>query len=152
MNGSYGSLTLNADGSYSYVLDNSNVTVQALGANETLSESFTYQISDGNGGFDTAALTITINGMNDGVEAIADTNEINEGNANPVTGDVLLNDIDIDGDKISVTQVNGDQNNLGQPLNGIYGSLTLNADGSYSYSLDNSSPVVQALAANETLT
>ncbi len=150
--GSYGSLTLNADGSYNYSLDNSNANVQALGSNETLSETFTYQISDGQGGLSNSTITITINGTNDGVEAVVDTNTINEDDLNPATGNVLSNDVDIDGDPMNVTQVNGDANHVGQPLNGIYGGLTLNANGSYSYSLDNSNPVVQALAINETLT
>ena len=65
LDGSYGSLTLNADGEYSYTLDNSDPAVQALGANETLTETFTYTITDGDGDTATTTLTITINGTND---------------------------------------------------------------------------------------
>ncbi|WP_439899045.1 VCBS domain-containing protein, partial [Pseudomonas putida] len=39
---SFGSLTINADGSYRYVVDNSNATVQALSPGQTLVEQFTY--------------------------------------------------------------------------------------------------------------
>ncbi len=63
--GSYGSLTLDADGEYSYTLDNSDPAVQALGATETLAETFTYTITDGDGDTSTTTLTITINGTND---------------------------------------------------------------------------------------
>ena len=35
---------------YSYSLDNSNPTVQALGSGETLTETFSYTVSDGQGG------------------------------------------------------------------------------------------------------
>ncbi|HET6525359.1 VCBS domain-containing protein [Sphingopyxis sp.] len=63
----YGTLTLNADGSYSYALDNANSAVQGLSAGQTLTETFTYTITDGDGDPATTTLTIIINGANDGV-------------------------------------------------------------------------------------
>ncbi|MDT7530621.1 VCBS domain-containing protein [Sphingopyxis sp. SE2] len=63
--GSYGSLTLNAGGGYTYALNNGNAAVQALGVGETLTETFTYTITDGDGDTSTTTLTITINGTND---------------------------------------------------------------------------------------
>ena len=63
--GAYGTLTLNANGSYSYVLNNANPTVQALSPGQTLTEVFTYTLLDNDGDSDTATLTITINGSND---------------------------------------------------------------------------------------
>ncbi|WP_207859792.1 Ig-like domain-containing protein, partial [Volucribacter psittacicida] len=43
LTGNYGSLTLNADGSYSYTLDSANAAVEALkGKSDTLTESFSY--------------------------------------------------------------------------------------------------------------
>jgi VCBS repeat-containing protein len=62
----YGNLTLNADGSYSYVLDNGNSTVNALKAGESLLEVITYTIADGDGDTSTATLTITVRGTTDG--------------------------------------------------------------------------------------
>jgi len=63
--GAYGSLTLNADGSYNYVLRNSSAEVQNLMAGETGYDTFTYTVSDGKGGTDTATLTISVNGAMD---------------------------------------------------------------------------------------
>jgi VCBS repeat-containing protein len=63
--GSYGSLTLNADGSYSYAVDNSNADVQALTAGATLADTFTYTVKDPSGLTDTGQLVVTINGAND---------------------------------------------------------------------------------------
>ncbi|MCO7237236.1 VCBS domain-containing protein, partial [Cobetia sp. Dlab-2-U] len=63
--GTYGSVTIAEDGSYTYALDNSNAAVQALAEGEVITETFTYEISDGQGGTDTALLTVTINGTND---------------------------------------------------------------------------------------
>jgi VCBS repeat-containing protein len=64
--GSYGSLNWAADGSYVYTLDNANPAVQALGVGQSLTDTFTYTLSDGQGGSDTATLTVTIDGTNDG--------------------------------------------------------------------------------------
>lgn len=71
--GLYGTLTINADGSYSYELDDSNAVVNALTAADRLTDSFTYTASDGSGGSDTATLTITVNGINDGPRIDLDT-------------------------------------------------------------------------------
>ena len=70
--GSYGSVTLNADGSYSYVIDNTNATVEALNVGGTLTDSFSYQVSDGQGGVASATLTVTIHGTDDAPVAVAD--------------------------------------------------------------------------------
>ena len=61
----YGILNIDDAGDYTYDLDASHPTVVALAAGDTISESFTYEISDGEGGTDTAVLTITIVGSND---------------------------------------------------------------------------------------
>ena len=47
---------------------------------------------------------------------------------------MLANDADpIPGDTLTVTAVNGQSDDVGQTLAGNYGTLTLNANGSYSY-------------------
>ncbi|TBU74781.1 hypothetical protein DNJ99_23640 [Pseudomonas daroniae] len=66
--GQYGTLTLHADGSYSYQLDNANLDVQGLIVGEELEEVFTYTLTDADGDDSVATLTITVNGTNDGVE------------------------------------------------------------------------------------
>ncbi len=63
--GTYGAVTVAANGSYSYLLNAANPAVQALAAGQTLTETFSYTINDGNGGVSTSTLTITINGAND---------------------------------------------------------------------------------------
>ncbi|WP_226699900.1 DUF5801 repeats-in-toxin domain-containing protein [Qipengyuania gaetbuli] len=67
LQGLYGTLTLNADGSYSYELDNTNETVQGLDETESLTEVFTYTLTDGDGDDSVTTLTITINGADDPV-------------------------------------------------------------------------------------
>jgi VCBS repeat-containing protein len=71
--GAYGTLVLSASGSYAYTVDNANPTVNALKTGQTLTEVYTYTLSDGHGGADTAQLTITINGRTDGAPTITPT-------------------------------------------------------------------------------
>ena len=63
--GQYGTLVLNANGSYTYTLNNANPAVNALNANQTLKDTFSYTIQDGDGTPASANLTITINGVTD---------------------------------------------------------------------------------------
>ena len=55
-------LTINPDGSYDYDPNNS---FEGLAVGESDMDSFTYTISDGEGGFDTATVMLTIVGVND---------------------------------------------------------------------------------------
>ena len=73
----HGTLTLNPNGGYSYLLDNTNSAVQALNNGQTLLDTFTYTISDGQGGTASANLDITITGITDlnGALTIGDSRE-----------------------------------------------------------------------------
>jgi VCBS repeat-containing protein len=61
--GTYGTLTLNANGSYTYVAD--QAAADALSGTQTATDIFTYTVSDGKGGTDTAQLSITVNGQDE---------------------------------------------------------------------------------------
>jgi VCBS repeat-containing protein len=63
--GTFGTLTLAADGSFSYVLDASAPSTMALGAGQVASEVFTYRVRDSRGLTDAGQLTIAIKGVND---------------------------------------------------------------------------------------
>ncbi len=65
LSGAYGSLTLAAGGGYTYTLNNSNPIVQGLDGNDTLTETFRYTITDGDGDPSATTLVVTINGNND---------------------------------------------------------------------------------------
>ncbi|MDH2446797.1 VCBS domain-containing protein [Cobetia sp. 2AS] len=135
--GDYGSVTIAEDGSYTYTLDNTDSVIQALDVGDSLTDTFTYEISDGQGGTDTALLTITINGTNDAPVATDDASTTDEDTALATadTTNVLVNDIDVDADSaLVVSQVNGSGANVGQPVTGSEGGdFTLNADGSWSF-------------------
>ena len=133
--GTYGTLTLNADGSYSYVVNNANAAVNALRlATDTLTDTFAYTMTDAAGATSTTNLVVTIQGSNDGPTAVADTGtavEAGTAAGSNATGNVLTNDTDVDsGDSKTVTAVAGAAINVGSGLAGTYGTLTLNAAGS----------------------
>jgi VCBS repeat-containing protein len=74
--GSYGSITIAADGSYTYTVDNSNAAVQALRlSSQTLDDVFTYEVVDAGGLTSLATITITIQGSNDNPVAVADNTD-----------------------------------------------------------------------------
>ncbi|WP_300717522.1 VCBS domain-containing protein [uncultured Desulfovibrio sp.] len=67
LSGQYGNITLNPDGTYIYTLDNDNEAVKALSDGETLTEEFTYTYTDADGDVAEGKVTITINGVDNGV-------------------------------------------------------------------------------------
>ena len=75
LTGTYGTLTVAADGTYTYVADQS--AADDLDASDTATDVFTYTVSDGMTS-DTATLTITITGVNDAPVAVNDTDAVNE--------------------------------------------------------------------------
>ncbi|HEY0325919.1 MAG TPA: Ig-like domain-containing protein, partial [Allosphingosinicella sp.] len=118
--GTYGTLTLNADGTYSYTLNTG--AVQGLDDGESVTDSFTYVVSDDDGS-DTGDLVFHIAGLNDAPIANDDTASTTEDS--PVSGNVLTNDTDVDVEPLIVA-------NPGTYV-GTYGTLVLAADGSYTY-------------------
>src|SRR5207248_1625763 len=135
-------------------LNNAQSNVQALAEGQQVTELFTYTNSDNHGGSSSSTLTITITGTNDGPRAVADTNAVKEDTApNPVSGNVLTNDTDVDTlDTHTVTAVNGSAPNVSADVSGTYGTLHLNSDGSYIYTLNNGQANVQALAEGQQVT
>ena len=103
--GSYGSLNLNADGSYIYSTDQN--AVESLGLGDSATDSFTYTLSDGID-TDLAELSITIKGANEPPIANDDTVDVAENSSiskNAASGLIQANDIDPDGDPLVITAV-----------------------------------------------
>ncbi len=87
-------------------------------------DSFTYTVSDGQGGRATATVTITVNPVNDPPVAGSSSYILDEDV--PISGNVLTDgtpDSDIDGDTLSATLYFGPSN----------GSVSLNPDGTFTY-------------------
>ena len=153
--GTYGTLTLNANGSYTYVADQSGA--DGLAADATATDVFTYTVSDGAGTTDTATLTITVKGV--GPVASNDTGSVTEDATLSVSAGsgVTSNDTSGDTESLAVTAIrtgaesgSGSSGTVGQSLTGTYGTLTMNADGSYTYVADQAA--ADALDPSETAT
>jgi len=147
--GTYGTLVVNANGSYTYTLNNALPSVQSLGATATATDIFTYTITDGvtPNASATATLTVTVHGSNDPVNSPPTlTAEVTEDLITVTSGNVLDSVTDADsGDTHAVTAVNGLVGNVGTGVAGTYGSLTINAAGNAQYILNNSLLAVQQL-------
>ncbi|MBI1205753.1 MAG: hypothetical protein GC191_00535 [Azospirillum sp.] len=158
--GRYGTLTLEADGSYRYVVDDDKTAVQALASGQSASESFDYTITNSLQSA-SAGLTVTITGANDAPVATDDAAGATEagGTANgspgsAATGNLLSNDSDVDsGAALTVAGISfgATAGTVGSALAGAYGALTVTADGGFSYTVDDANAAVQALAAGASL-
>jgi VCBS repeat-containing protein len=60
-----------ADGSYTYVVNDSDPAVESLRAGDSLADFFNYTMSDASVAPDTALLTITVHGVNDSPKFIS---------------------------------------------------------------------------------
>ena len=113
----------------------------SLSDGATAVDYFTYTVSEHDSGdTDTGQLAITVTGIDSGGNnnpiANNDTGSVNEDatlTVNAASG-AESNDSDPDGDDISVVAISG--GSVGSGVTGTYGTLTLNADGSYTYIAD----------------
>src|SRR5207247_2360653 len=113
-NPTHGTLTLNGDGSFTYM--------PALNFNGI--DSFTYKASDGQAQSGVATVTITVTPLNNAPVAVNDSFTTAEDTQLTVSATgVLANDSDVDGDALSAVLVS----------NPSHGTLTLNSDGSLVY-------------------
>ncbi|WP_405252247.1 Ig-like domain-containing protein [Dokdonia sp. Asnod3-C12] len=108
---SNGSVILNADGTFTYTPD----------SGYTGPDEFTYTVTDAQGAKDTATVSLVIAPVSNTTTAIDDINNTYVNTA--VTGNVLTNDDDAEGD-IQTVSSNTD------PSNGV---LVMNPDGTYEY-------------------
>jgi len=114
-NVAHGTLTLNANGSLTY----------KPAADFNGSDSFTYAANDGTANSNFATVTITVTAVNDAPVANADSYVANEDVALdvPAANGVLSNDTDAEDDSLSAVGLTNPQ----------HGTLTLNANGSFTY-------------------
>ena len=106
-----GRVTLLADGTFTYEPATGFVGI----------DSFSYTVDDGHGG--SAAATVALNVYNTPPAAVTDWYTVKYDRT--LTGNVLTNDSDADGDPLTVT--------AGVFATALGGSVTVNADGTFSY-------------------
>ncbi len=105
-----GTALVAADGSG--VTYTAGAAFQSLGAGATTTETFDYTVEDAAGEQSTAAVTVTVTGVNDGPVAVDDTFYATEDQFHLI--DVLGNDTDPDsGDAVRLVAINRDSTTLG---------------------------------------
>ncbi|MGX4774380.1 VCBS domain-containing protein [Bradyrhizobium guangdongense] len=156
--GQYGSLTVNANGTYDYVPDAAAINALPAGS---YTDTFTIQTMDVHGATGTATFTVNVTGANDtpmfahlyasspagitGGNNVPTLLDVNAGTLtdtaaadsfSDLTGKLLGTDADT-GETATLTYAVLDADNTATAtVAGHYGTLTVNADGSYDYAPD----------------
>ncbi|MEO0739709.1 MAG: VCBS domain-containing protein [Cyanobacteria bacterium J06649_12] len=154
---SLGTLTIDRNGEYTFALNDDNPDVDALNEGDFIKvPSISYTV---NNGFEkdtaSAALDITINGVDPIVDAIDDEDTVKEDEKLIATGNLLKNDeVSPENTPIFVESVeyDGQTFTLDAPPTSIndedgskLGDLTVKTDGTYEFVLNNDNPKVQTL-------
>jgi T1SS-143 domain-containing protein len=147
--GTYGTLSISSNGIWTYNLDQSKAN--PLTASSHPQESFTVQLSDGQGGITTQTVVVTVNGTNDaptikligndsaiGSVTEAGVNVANDTAHNTATGHVTGADVDGPSIKWSLVAGNGQTGNIDGSVTGAYGTLSVDQNGNWTYHLDQS--------------
>ncbi len=108
-----GAVTINPDGSLTYMPDGGFAG----------SDSFTYTVSDGNGGSATAVVFVTVIAVASNQAPVAFDDSVTLQEKISVTIDVCANDSDPDGDMLTIASVS----------QGAKGTVTINADDTVTY-------------------
>ncbi|HTG35180.1 MAG TPA: Ig-like domain-containing protein [Thermoanaerobaculia bacterium] len=109
--GAHGAAVIHPDGTVRYT----------PAADYNGSDSFTYTISDGNGGTAMATVTVAVAAVDDAPVAVNDSAAVTAGGAATIS--VLANDTDIDGPSLSVTSV----------TQGAHGTVAINGGQTVTY-------------------
>ena len=123
ISGSYGSLTIDAAGNWTYSADNTQSAIQSLGEGDSLTDSFTVESVDGT----SHSITVTIDGNNDApVTASVDLGSTDEDTGIVITeAQLLANASDVDGDTLSISSLTLNDS--------AHGSVTDNGNGTWTF-------------------
>ncbi|AEX25286.1 VCBS domain-containing protein [Vibrio sp. EJY3] len=134
-------LTFNADGSW--VFDPTDAAYQSLPAGQSQTLTIPVTVTDTAGATDVQNLVITVNGTNDGARMggvsqhmVSEDIDVNHGEL-IANGSLVVLDVD-----------SGESHITAQSVTGQYGRFIIDEQGHWTYSADNSNPVIQALGQN----
>ena len=155
----YGAIAIDAStGMWTYSLDNTNASTQALNEGQSVSETFTARVTDDFGAYVDQTITVTINGTNDVpvvtstaaaragtvVEAGQNVNGSTFAGTSSISG--TLNASDVDGSATRTWSIPGTPSTT-------YGTIAIDAStGVWTYTLDNTKTATQAIAKGQSVT
>ncbi len=135
----FGMLSVDEAGAWSYAVDDANAAVVALAQGATMEDTATVMVSDGELST-TAMVTITITGANEDPTAEDGAGAVTAGMDMAATGDVNAMDVDV-----------GDTHTFAVATAASNGTLTVDEAGAWSYALDHDNEAVVALAEGATM-
>ena len=156
VSGTYGSLNIAANGTYTYTASSTNSI--AYGATATDTFTFTTRDDESNSGsnaYDVGTITFTVASS---ISLVADTDAVAEdGTVTHLTNSegTVISDDAADTNGLVVTHIKKDggsnstvagssaYNNNGTSITGTYGTLVIGADGTYTYTADQSAAELQ---------
>ncbi|MFH1117022.1 MAG: VCBS domain-containing protein, partial [Pseudomonadota bacterium] len=139
LTGTVGIVTWYSDGSFTY---DPNDQFESLEAGQTAEDTWTYTVSDGHGGTDTATVRVTVTGVNDAASISGTaTGSLTEDDATTqATGTLTVDDPD-NGEEVFQTPGG---------LTGTYGLFTFDdLSGYWTYTIDNGDADTNALAEGQ---
>ncbi|WP_242503881.1 VCBS domain-containing protein [Aliivibrio salmonicida] len=143
--GAFGSISVDADGKWTYKIDNTLSATQSLSQGQTETDTFTIIVTDGSGAQATQVVTIDVTGTND-LPDITDTSVIagavEHRATESATGDLVLEDVDTLDTHTWTVEAN---------TNDDLGTFIVGTDGKWTFNLNAASAGVIALGVGETL-
>jgi VCBS repeat-containing protein len=132
--GKYGTLSIDSQGHWQYLVQNSQANIQALTSQTSLHESFVIHTKDGT----PQVVNMSIGGTDDNASITGGLGSVTEDKQTSITGQLSIVDPDANQDHFIATQQTG-----------LFGHLELTSDGSWHYILDNNKPEIQHLNQTE---
>ena len=149
-------------GTVNWTFSATDAQITALAAaQQTVTETYTVVIDDLHGGETTQNVTIKLTNPDHAPTVVADSAAVNENATVAATTratGVLGNDSDVDGDTLAVTSILAGTSGTASAVvagtatvvHGVYGDLTINADGTYTYTPNNAN--AEALTHGQAVT
>ncbi|TSE13945.1 type I secretion C-terminal target domain-containing protein, partial [Mesorhizobium intechi] len=150
--GTYGSFAVNpTTGVWTYTLDNSKPATNALAEGASATETFTVTVTDDKGATSTQDVTVTITGANDSpvISYAAGNAAGGVSEDGTLTTGGQLASADPDTGHTATWSVSP---NSPQGTGTAYGTFSVDSSGQWTYTLNNASAAVQALAQGQTVT
>ncbi|MGF1770741.1 VCBS domain-containing protein, partial [Vibrio wakamikoensis] len=146
----YGQLVMKPNGEWTFEIDNDSAATQALNAGDSVDITYPVTIRDEFGAINSEALTITVVGTNDLPQIInGSSSALTEDSGTDALGYLVATDTLVISDKDADEETFNPGN--AEPVGSTLGSLTIAADGTWTYSVDNSLAAVQALDVGDQL-
>ena len=135
--GTFGTLTIDSAGNWSYAPNNALAAVQELAVGESLADSVTVTSVDGT----SQVISVTINGANDAAVIGGTTSGTAVEDGAAATGTLTVTDIDGAAEEAFVAA----------SIPGTFGTLTIDTAGNWSYAPNNALAAVQELSVGQSL-